>query len=126
MLTEAGGRATRSAACVDGPGTRIVVDDIHACPARPNGDTRQFDVTYTVTRQTEGGRRACGADCPPLPVESAPAATTVGFRPGKDGFTLVLPEQLPGIVEMTPWSERHDGKCYGPLEPWQERAISLR
>ena len=27
MLTEAGGRATRSAACVDGPGTRIVVDD---------------------------------------------------------------------------------------------------
>lgn len=126
MLAEASFRATRSAACVDGPGTRVLIDDIHACPARPEGDERRFDVTYTVTRQTEGGRRACGADCPPRPVDSAPATLSVGFVAGADGFTLRVPAQVPGIAEMTPWDERHDGNCYGPLEPWQERAISLR
>lgn len=126
VLTEASLRATRSAACVDGPGTRSRLDTVLACPAAPQGARRPFNVTYTVTTFTEGGRRACGSDCEPLPVTTTSHQLSMDFVPtSKGAFELELPAEVPGLSDMTAWDQAHDGNCYGELPPTLSREVTL-
>lgn len=124
-LTHAGLRSTASSACVDGPGTRVVVDSVEVCPAASTGSGRVFDVGFVMTEYTEGGRRGCGADCPPLPVERTSQRWTATFEPVANGHRLVLPQSMLSLPNMTPWDQVHDGKCYGPLPAYPERTVNL-
>jgi hypothetical protein len=76
LLTVAGTHATRSAACVDGPGQRVTLDEILVCPLGRDGARKSFGVTYRVTTWDEGGRQVCAGKCPPVRPSTASIAST--------------------------------------------------
>lgn len=130
MLTVASTHATRSAACVDGPGQRVTIDEILVCPLRPDGQRRPFGVTYRVTTWDEGGRQVCAGKCPPVVPEHTFHRTDVVFAPRsqKDGHAIEPPTSLvPGLPpDATPVTAAHDGDCYGESPAFAPRPIPLR
>ena len=118
LLTAAAAHGTTSAACVDGRGHRLAVNDILVCPAAPdNGDT-VVNLFYQVATYPEGDTRGCKepGDCEWLTPSSTDVLTKLRFRPGKkkNHGMLVLEAPLAGFPEdATPLSQEHDGNCYG-------------
>jgi hypothetical protein len=128
LLTMAAAHATRSAACVDGPGTRTTVDEILVCPARDDQDVIMA-VSYRVGSYHEGDSRACGAnDCGWLKPDFQSHRTQVRFeRLSAPGHVRVrIPASLPGIAEMTPLDQQHEGDCYGQVGPFVPDDIALK
>jgi hypothetical protein len=128
LLTVAGTHATRSAACVDGPGQRVTLDEILVCPLAPDGTRRPFGVTYRVTTWEEGGRRVCpGGKCPPVEPEQTFHRVDVAFEPEGGKYVIELPKSLPGLpLDSTSITTAHDGDCYGPSPAFEPRPIPLR
>jgi hypothetical protein len=128
LLTVAGTHATRSAACVDGPGQRVTFDEILVCPLAPDGTRRPFGVTYRVTTWDEGGRQVCpGGKCPPVVPEQTFHRVDVAFRPEAGKYVIEPPKSLPGLpLETTPITKAHDGDCYGPSPAFEPRPIPLQ
>jgi hypothetical protein len=127
LLTVAGTHATRSAACVDGPGQRVTLDEILVCPLGPDGARRPFGVTYRVTTWDEGGRQVCAGKCPPVEPEHTFHRLDVTFAPGKDGYVIEPPKSVPGLpLDATAVTTAHDGDCYGKSDAFAPRAIPLR
>jgi hypothetical protein len=127
LLTVAGTHATRSAACVDGPGQRVTLDEILVCPLAPDGVRRPFGVTYRVTTWDEGGRQVCAGKCPPVVPEHTFHRIDVTFAPAKGGYVVEPPKSVPGLpLDATPVTTAHDGDCYGPSPAFEARAIALR
>lgn len=127
LLTVAGTHATRSAACVDGPGQRVTLDEILVCPLGRDGDRRPFGVTYRVTTWDEGGRQVCAGKCPPVEPEHTFHRIDVAFVAGKGGFVIEPPLQVPGLpLDATVVTAAHDGDCYGPSAAFEPRPIPLR
>jgi hypothetical protein len=130
LLTVASTHATRSAACVDGPGQRVTIDEILVCPLRPDGPRRPFGVTYRVTTWDESGGQICAGKCPPVVPEHTyhRIDVTFGPRPHKDGHAIEPPTSLlPGLPpDATPVTAVHDGDCYGPSPAFEPRPIPLR
>jgi len=127
LLTVVGTHATRSAACVDGPGQRVTLDEILVCPLGNDGARRKFGVTYRVTTWEEGGRQTCAGKCPPVVPEHTFHRIDVGFAPGKSGHVIELPKSLPGLpLDATAVTAAHDGDCYGKSDAFEPRAIVLR
>jgi len=127
LLTVAGTHATRSAACVDGPGQRVTLDEILVCPLGRDGARRSFGVTYRVSTWDEGGRQACAGKCPPVEAEHTFHRIDVAFVAGKGGFVIEPPKAVPGLpLDATALTAAHDGDCYGPSAAFEPRAIPLR
>ncbi len=127
LLTVAGTHATRSAACVDGPGQRVTLDEILVCPLAPDGTRRRFGVTYRVTTWDEGGRQVCAGKCPPVEPEYAFHRLDVTFAPGKDGYVIEPPKSVPGLpLDASAVTAAHDGDCYGKSDAFAPRGIPLR
>jgi hypothetical protein len=127
LLAVAGTHATRSAACVDGPGQRVTLDEILVCPLGPDGARRPFGVTYRVTTWDEGGRQTCAGKCPPVEPEHTFQRIDVTFAPGKDGYVIEPPKSVPGLpLDATAVTAAHDGDCYGSSPAFAPRAIPLR
>lgn len=128
LLTVAGTHATRSAACVDGPGQRVTLDEILVCPLGRDGARRPFGVTYRVTTWDEGGRQVCAGKCPPVEASHTFHRVDVAFVPHKDGFAIEPPKSLlPGLpLDATAVTAAHDGDCYGPSAAFEPRVIALR
>jgi hypothetical protein len=127
LLTVAGTHATRSAACVDGPGQRVTLDEILVCPLGPDAARRPFGVTYRVTTWDEGGRQMCAGKCPPVEPEHTFHRIDVTFVPGKGGHVIEPPKSLPGLpLEATAVTAAHDGDCYGKSDAFEPRPIPLR
>ncbi|MEM7159198.1 MAG: hypothetical protein AAF799_40550 [Myxococcota bacterium] len=118
LLTAAAAHGTRSAACVDGRGHRLAINDLLVCPAAPDTGDTIVDVFYQVATYPEGDTRGCRepGDCEWLTPTSVDVETKLRFRPGKTKGqgTLVLEGPVPGFPDdSTPLSEAHDGNCYG-------------
>lgn len=127
LLTVAGTHATRSAACVDGPGQRVTIDEILVCPLAPDGTRRSFGVTYRVTTWDEGGRQVCAGKCPPVEAEHTFHRIDVAFAPGKGGHVIEPPATVPGLpLDATPVTTAHDGDCYGNSPAFEPRPLPLR
>jgi hypothetical protein len=127
LLTVASTHATRSAACVDGPGQRVTIDEILVCPLAPDGTRRPFGVTYRVTTWDEGGRRACAGKCPPVEPEHTFHRVDVAFRSEKGKHVIEPPKSLPGLpLDTTSITAAHDGDCYGPSPAFDPRPIPLK
>jgi hypothetical protein len=127
LLTVAGTHATRSAACVDGPGQRVTLDEILVCPLGPDGARRPFGVTYRVATWDEGGRQVCAGKCPPVEPEHTFHRIDVAFVPGKGGYVIEPPKSVSGLpLEATAVTAAHDGDCYGSSPAFEPRAIPLR
>ena len=128
LLTVAGTHATRSAACVDGPGQRVTLDEILVCPLAPDGTRRPFGVTYRVSTWEEGGRRVCDGKCPPVEPAHTFHRIDVVFVPHKDGHVIELPKStLPGLpLDASALAAAHDGDCYGKSPAFEPRPIALR
>ena len=127
LLTVASTHATRSAACVDGPGHRVTIDEILVCPLAPDGPRRPFAVTYRVSTWPEGGRQVCPGKCPPVEPEVTHQRTELAFRSAKAGHVIEPPSTLPGLpLDATPATSPHDGDCYGKSEPFVPRPLELR
>ncbi len=132
LLTAAAAHGTRSAACVDGQGARLAINDLLVCPAAPADDHVVVQAFYVVTRYPEGDTRSCGnpaVDCSWLDPSSTEHLVELRFRrKGKTGQgTLVDPGGLPGFPpETTPLAETHDGDCYGDSPPFVAATISLK
>lgn len=127
LLTVAGTHATRSAACVDGPGQRVTLDEILVCPLGRDGARKSFGVTYRVTTWDEGGRQVCAGKCPPVEAQHSFHRIDVAFVAGKGGFVIEPPKEVPGLpLDATALTAAHDGDCYGPSAAFEPRAIPLR
>jgi hypothetical protein len=128
LLTVAATHATRSAACVDGPGRRISIDEILVCPAASPGRDRVFDASYRVTTFTEGDTRACAPDCAQLaPATQRSHRARFTFIAERDGFLLEVPVAVEGLpADATALGEPHDGDCYGPSESFVPQTVTLR
>lgn len=127
LLTVAGTHATRSAACVDGPGQRVTIDEILVCPLAPDGARRSFGVTYRVATWDEGGRQVCAGKCPPVTAEHTFHRIDVAFAPGKGGHVIEPPSVVPGLpLDATPVTTAHDGDCYGNSPAFEPRPLPLR
>jgi hypothetical protein len=128
LLTVAGTHATRSAACVDGPGQRVTLDEILVCPLAPDGARRPFGVTYRATTWNEGGGQVCAGKCPPVVPEQTFHRIDVAFVQQKGGWVIEAPKAaLPGLpLEATVVTKEHDGDCYGKSAAFEPRPIALR
>lgn len=128
LLTIAGTHATRSAACVDGPGQRVTLDEILVCPLGPDGTRRPFGVTYRVTTWEEGGRQVCpGGKCPPVEAEHTYHRIDVAFRSEAGKHVLDVPSSVPGLpLDATPVTAAHDGDCYGSSPAFVPQPLALR
>jgi hypothetical protein len=127
LLTVAGTHATRSAACVDGPGQRVTIDEVLVCPLAPDGTRRPFGVTYRVTTWNEGGRQVCAGKCPPVEGEHTFHRVDVTFAPGKGGHVIEPPKSLPGLpLDATLVTTEHDGDCYGKSPAFEPQPLPLR
>ncbi len=126
MLTMAAAHATYSAACVDGPGVRFVVDEVLVCPGEQgNPRSRQVDVRFRVGEFREGDTRGCSGDCGMKPRFATYEATLSFRRAGEDGpFQIVVPGVLPGLALRTPLHLAHDGDCYGKIGPFVPADVS--
>ncbi len=121
MLATAAAHGTASAACVDGPGRRLAINDLLVCPAAPKGDQVVFEVFYAVATYPEGDTRACSnpdVDCSHFEPSATEHLIELRFdRKGGSKSTegsLVDPGALPGFpADATALSEAHDGNCYG-------------
>lgn len=125
MLTVAATHATRSAACVDGPGRRIAIDEILVCPTTGRGATT-FGVaaTYRVTELGEGGRGYCTPKCPEPRVERGRVELT--FTKSGEGWVLQVPPSIPGLPEDATGIDRaHDGDCYGKSPAFEAKVVGL-
>ena len=126
LLTMAAAHGTRSAACADGPGTHVTVDEVLVCPI----DRQQREIVvaagYRVTRTAEGDTRTCG-DCSWTDPRSSTHETKLRFsRTGAHGaFRIDLPALLPGIADMTPLDRKHEGDCYGRIGPFVPADVEL-
>ncbi len=127
LLTAAGTHATRSAACVDGPGHRVTLDEILVCPLAPDGTRRPFGVTYRVTTWPEGGRRVCPGVCPPVEAEHTFHRIDLAFRPEGGKYVIEPPASMPGLpLDATPVTAAHDGDCYGSSPAFVPQPLALR
>jgi hypothetical protein len=127
LLTVAATHATRSAACVDGPGQRVTIDEILVCPLGPDGTRRPFGVTYRVSTWEEGGRRVCSGKCPPVEPEHSFQRIDVAFAAAGKAYVIELPKAVPGLpLDATPVGTAHDGDCYGESPAFEPRPIPLR
>lgn len=132
MLHAAAAHGTRSAACVDGPGQRLAVNDILVCPAAPDGDDVVVQVFYELVTYREGDTRGCsrGQDCSWLDPSATEHLIELRLRrSAKDPKrgTLVDPGPLPGFPDdATPLGEAHQGNCYGesPAHVFHEVKVS--
>lgn len=124
FLTISATHATESAACVDGPGRRITIDEILVCPSDRDTERAAFDVTYRVTRWDEGGRQTCGQNCPPVTPEHTAHRTRLTMNVVEGELVLDAPKDLPGLPpDATPATQPHDGDCYGKSPAYSPRAI---
>jgi hypothetical protein len=127
FLVTASTHATVSNACVDGPGVRVRIDEIHVCPARGDAPDRHFDATYRVTTFREGDTRACTPDCEGLQPRARDHRIAIVFTPDGKRFTLVPPTTVPGLpADATPATAAHDGKCYRESPGFVPRPVTLR
>lgn len=130
LLAAAAAHGTRSAACVDGRGQRLAVNDILVCPAAPEAGDTIVDAFYQVATYPEGDTRGCAqpdADCSWLEPSASEHQVTLRLRPGKDGHvSLVDLAALPGFpADATPLAEVHDGNCYGQSPAFEPRPLKL-
>jgi hypothetical protein len=125
LLTVAATHATKSAACVDGPGRRIAIDEILVCPTTGSGGaTMGFAATYRVTEFGEGGRGYCQPECPQPKVGHARLDVELE-KTGTD-YTLRIPKTIPGLPrDATPVDQAHDGDCYGKSRAFSPQPIAL-
>lgn len=127
LFTVAGTHATRSAACVDGPGQRVTLDEILVCPLAPDGPRRRFGVTYRVTTWEEGGGQVCPGKCPPVEPQHTFHRVDVTFAPRDGGYAIEPPKSLPGLpFDATAVTAPHDGDCYGKSPAFEPRPIPLQ
>jgi len=148
LLTKAASHATSSSACIDGPGERVVVDQVLVCPASEDKNAVKVDASFQVTRWAEGDTRMCGQmRLPKGPEELAKpeemdsgetqpdlCSGTPGishhrmrFSFARQGKSLVIqvPVQIAGLENMTPLNEVHKGGCYGQSGPFVPARIRL-
>lgn len=115
LLTKAASHATESAACVDGPGERVTVDEVLVCPAGSSEKALLVDASYRVTRWAEGDTRGCRKRPQPRPApaprpkqaapQNGPAA---GPRAqGRGGASEVAAPSRPDLCSGTPGKSRH-------------------
>lgn len=132
LLWAAAAHGTRSAACVDGRGHRLAINDLLVCPAAPQAGDTMVDVFYQVATYPEGDTRMCnqpGADCSWLTPTATEHTISLRLRPSKDGATgtLVDVPPLPGFPEdMTPLDQEHSGNCYGSSPAFSPAAVPIR
>ncbi|MEX1369499.1 MAG: hypothetical protein AB1Z98_40605 [Nannocystaceae bacterium] len=132
MLTAAAAHGTRSAACVDGPGQRLAINDVLVCPAAPDGGDIVVKAFYRVVTYPEGDTRGCaqpGRDCSWLEPSASEHLVDLRLRRGKDpsrARLVVDPGPLPGFPEdSTPLSETHDGNCYAQSPAFVPAELSV-
>ena len=127
LLVKAAAHATRSSACVDGPGERVVVDQILVCPGRINKARALLYARYLVTRTREGDTRMCGR-LPSGCSWTKPVATfhhaAFEFSAHGRGYRILLPSKVPGLEDATPLSKSHNGGCYGKSGPFVPRTVA--
>ena len=124
LLTVAATHATTSAACVDGPGRRIAIDEILVCPTKRTDAMMGVAATYRVTEFGEGGRGYCQPKCPAPKVERARLDVT--FVKLREAWKLDVPASIPGLPDdATPVDEPHDGDCYGKSERFLPRPVAI-
>jgi hypothetical protein len=118
LLSLAAAHATRSNACVDGGGERVLVDEVLTCEGRRSESEVQIEARYRVTRIEEHS-----AHDP----EVATYEYTFAFRrSAADGpYRIVMPGVLPGIELVTPLGAEHDGECYGKIGPFVPADVSF-
>jgi hypothetical protein len=121
LLATAERHATLSHVCVDGSGEKTALALLEACvrhPAgRPNEDVIGLVVWMRYRVIVEHER---GGECSPYPecAKSPPPAVSVQsvelrFSGGPDGFTMIVPVELPGVPLKTPLAKKHSTGCYG-------------
>lgn len=118
LLTKAAAHATRSQACVDGPGIRVAATDILVCPAASTKGETVVSVYYRMARYPEGDSRGCGdagRECDYLTPSIAEHSTELRFEHNAKGQARMrAPDSVPGMGDSaTPLSAAHDGNCYG-------------
>ncbi|MBL4683958.1 MAG: hypothetical protein JKY37_05170 [Nannocystaceae bacterium] len=129
LLTKAAAHATRSQACVDGPGIRVAATDILVCPAASDDGDTVVSVYYRMARYPEGDSRGCGdsgRECDHLTPSIAEHHTTLSFEHNtKAQARLRTPDSVPGMgADATPLSAAHDGGCYGPSAAFAPRWVT--
>jgi hypothetical protein len=126
LLTMAAAHATRSAACVDGPGMRVTVDEVLICPQDRGQREIVLVASYRVGRHQEGDTRGCG-DCSWTKPRFSMHQTHVRFRrtTERGPFRMDVPAGLPGIPNMTPLDQKHEGDCYGSIGPFVPEDLAL-
>jgi len=126
LLATAAAHATRSSACVDGPGTRATVSDLLVCRIGNDPGGVDVSVSYTVTLHPEGDTRGCNRvrDCDWLEPARSDHCVVLHFTRADQRATLQLPSSLPGL-DGTPLDRAHDGDCYGPSGPFVPRPVEL-
>lgn len=129
LLTRAAAHSTKSSACVDGPGERVVVDQILVCPGRSTRSLATMRARYQVIRQGEGDTRMCARQ-PGGCSWTRPRATThhavFTFVRKKGGYQIQLPGTVPGMKDATPLNRAHDGGCYGKSGPFTPLVLQPR
>ncbi len=131
MLTASAAHATRSKACVDGPGQRRAINDILVCPAPSSGKDQTVEVFYQVVTYPEGDTRSCSEEhpCDWLAPTASEHQVRLTLRPTakdpKRGTLADLPEPLPGFSDATPLADEHDGDCYGSSAPFIPAEIRI-
>ncbi|MEM9455946.1 MAG: hypothetical protein AAGF11_17330 [Myxococcota bacterium] len=126
FMTVAATHATTSAACVDGPGRRVTIDEILVCPRAPDGSRRPYAVDYRVTTWPEGGRQVCGAECPPVVPDRTRHQIELSFEMNGGKLLLEPPASLPGLpLDSTAAAQGHDGNCYGKSPGFLPQPLSL-
>jgi hypothetical protein len=150
LLSKAASHATKSSACVDGPGMRVAVDQVLVCPVRQDRNLVTVDAIYRITRWAEGDTRRCGRRqlqlksdkddsetkpernqpdlCSGTPAVSKHRMRFSFKRKGKN-FRIEVPKKIQGFsgpwVNMTPLDKVHNGGCYGKSGPFVPARIRL-
>jgi hypothetical protein len=154
LLDKAASHATRSSACMDGPGERAGVDQLVVCPGRRDKDRIAVDAEYVVSRWAEGDTRMCGVRPRPKEPRSLPdlcsgkpavnrfRASFTFVRKGK-AFFIEVPREVPGLIVVpkevqsiadvrpgatsgTALDKAHDGGCYGRSGPFVAAPVRPR
>jgi len=128
LLIKAAAHATRSGACMDGPGTRVAVDEILVCPKRVRDGKAVVEANYRVGRFNEGDTRMCGRGpnaCGWLKPTFSEHLASFTFTGKGKVLRLTIPVKLPGLPGMTALDKTHRGGCYGDSGPFVPVTIKL-
>ncbi len=131
LLKSAAEHATYSNVCADGNGEKTTLSLTRACVqhpvGRPNADVIGLSVElhYRVTIVEERS-----GECSPYPecARASPPRESdrsfgVELAGGPDGFTLIVPKELPGVPLKSPLAKAHSMGCHGEAPAFVPRNV---